>query len=334
MNDGSSHIQYLLKDHQGSLAEVAGSDGQITESYSFDAFGRRRNAQSWTMDNLPASYSIDRGYTFHEHLDAFGLINMNGRVYDPLVARFLSPDPFIQNPEYSQSYNRYSYVFNTPLRFVDPSGYFAEGDSTGGGNRSIPNLFLKTPPRIPEIYETNTDVAQGEIMVLKYEGEEDHSRNRTRAGETMAQTLLLSARTSQFPPALVITLGGGALLASYFYLMDNYAGYPLSDITLQIDTRSGREWQKREDWRGQQLQRDLLKSHNNMLNNGGVNNQGFPEDPNGIIPKGGGALFITFKALELYVNWNSTITPNPIPSSTTINKDTMIIIPYRPGYRP
>lgn len=71
-----------------------------------------------------------------------------------------------------------------------------------------------------------------------------------------------------------------------------------------------------------------------MLNNGGVNNQGFPEDPNGIIPKGGGALFITFKALELYVNWNSTITPNPIPSSTTINKDTMIIIPYRPGYRP
>jgi RHS repeat-associated protein len=172
------------------------------------------------MDNLPASYSIDRGYTFHEHLDAFGLINMNGRVYDPLVARFLSPDPFIQNPEYSQSYNRYSYVFNTPLRFVDPSGYFAEGDSTGGGNRSIPNLFLKTPPRIPEIYETNTDVAQGEIMVLKYEGEEDHSRNRTRAGETMAQTLLLSARTSQFPPATVFLLGGGSFLASYYFLMD------------------------------------------------------------------------------------------------------------------
>jgi RHS repeat-associated protein len=224
MNDGSSHIQYLLKDHQGSLAEVAGSDGQVTESYSFDAFGRRRNAQSWTMQNLPATYSIDRGYTFHEHLDAFELINMNGRMYDPLVARFLSPDPFIQNPEYSQSYNRYSYVFNNPLRFVDPSGYFAEGDSTGGYNLPIPNLFPKAPHRIPEIYETNTDVAQGEIFVLKYEGKEDHSRNRTRAGETMAQTGLLSARASRFPPAALFVLGSGSFLASYYFLMDNFAG--------------------------------------------------------------------------------------------------------------
>jgi len=57
-------------------------------------------------------------------------INMNGRMYDPLVGRFISPDPFVQLPDYSQSYNRYSYTFNNPLRFSDPSGFFAEGDST------------------------------------------------------------------------------------------------------------------------------------------------------------------------------------------------------------
>jgi len=110
---------------------------------------------------------------------------------------------------------------------------------------------------------------------------------------------------------------------------------PFSLITLQGDNRSGREWQRREDRRGQRLQRDLTKSHNNMLNDGGVNNQGFPEDPNGLIPNGGVSLFITFKALDLYLNWDSTISPNPIPSPTIINKDTTIIlVPYSPGYRP
>ncbi len=50
-----------------------------------------------------------------------------GRMYDPLVGRMLSPDIVIQNPEYSQSYNRYSYCFNNPLRFTDPSGYVVRG---------------------------------------------------------------------------------------------------------------------------------------------------------------------------------------------------------------
>lgn len=48
---------------------------------------------------------------------------MNGRVYDPWLGRFLSPDPIVQAPNYSQSYNRYSYVFNNPLKYVDPTGY-------------------------------------------------------------------------------------------------------------------------------------------------------------------------------------------------------------------
>jgi hypothetical protein len=49
---------------------------------------------------------------------------MNGRVYDPTIARFLSADPHIQAPGNLQSYNRYSYVMNNPLRYTDPSGYF------------------------------------------------------------------------------------------------------------------------------------------------------------------------------------------------------------------
>lgn len=48
---------------------------------------------------------------------------MNGRVYDPVSARFISPDPFVQAPYNTQSYNRYSYVINNPLTLIDPSGY-------------------------------------------------------------------------------------------------------------------------------------------------------------------------------------------------------------------
>ncbi len=49
---------------------------------------------------------------------------MNGRVYDPQLGRFLSADPFVQLPANSQSYNRYSYALNNPLKYTDPSGYF------------------------------------------------------------------------------------------------------------------------------------------------------------------------------------------------------------------
>lgn len=64
----------------------------------------------------------NRGYTGHEHLD-FGLIHMNGRVYDPRWGRFLQADPIIQSPYDLQNYNRYSYVMNNPLSFTDPTGF-------------------------------------------------------------------------------------------------------------------------------------------------------------------------------------------------------------------
>jgi RHS repeat-associated protein len=54
----------------------------------------------------------------------FGLINMNGRLYDPYLQRFLSPDPYVQAPGNAQNYNRYSYCLNNPLMFTDPSGEF------------------------------------------------------------------------------------------------------------------------------------------------------------------------------------------------------------------
>ena len=80
------------------------------------------------IDLLPTTSD---GFTGHEMLDDFGLIHMSGRVYDPQIGRFLSADPLVQAPDNSQSYNRYSYVWNNPLSMVDPSGYEAVGFKVG-----------------------------------------------------------------------------------------------------------------------------------------------------------------------------------------------------------
>lgn len=130
VSDGSTHTpHYTYTDHLGSILTVTNSSGTVETEQSFDAWGRRRNPTTWVL-LLPTAaaslpYWLYRGYTGHEHLDNFGLINMNGRMYDPLVGRMLSPDNFVQSDDFTQSYNRYSYAGNNPLRYTDPGGEFA-----------------------------------------------------------------------------------------------------------------------------------------------------------------------------------------------------------------
>jgi RHS repeat-associated protein len=123
MNGENDTMYYVHKDYLGSYDVITNETGNVLERLSFDPWGRRRNPENWTFTNISANHLFDRGYTGHEHLDVFSLINMNGRVYDPWLGRFLSPDPAVQSPCYSQSYNRYSYCFNNPLKYNDPSGF-------------------------------------------------------------------------------------------------------------------------------------------------------------------------------------------------------------------
>lgn len=119
---GSGQMNYIQTDYLGNWCSVITYTGSIIEKYNFDPWGRRRNPNDWSYNNVSFSFIFDRGFTGHEHLDEFGLINMNGRMYDPLMARFLSPDKYIANLKNTQAYNRYSYCFNNPLKYVDPSG--------------------------------------------------------------------------------------------------------------------------------------------------------------------------------------------------------------------
>jgi len=121
---GATSTHYLHKDHLGSMQCITDETGHLLQELSYDAWGNRRNVDTWDVyTTLPAGILLARGFTGHEHIDLFDLINMDGRIYDPIVGRFLSPDPIIQNPENLQSLNRYSYCLNNPLSLTDPSGY-------------------------------------------------------------------------------------------------------------------------------------------------------------------------------------------------------------------
>ena len=113
-------------DAQGSLIALTDNSGNVLARYAYDPWGSRVSPIDWTQSaDAPDVLGINRGYTMHEHLDEFDLINMNGRVYDPAVAQFLSPDPYIQDAGNWLNYNRYAYCYNNPTRYVDPDGEIA-----------------------------------------------------------------------------------------------------------------------------------------------------------------------------------------------------------------
>jgi RHS repeat-associated protein len=124
-------VEFWHVDRQGSLMATTDHAGAITQIYAYDSFGKRRNRDGrydasgvlvfdWTTNT---DSGTDRGYTGHEHLDDVELIHMNGRLYDPVINRFMQGDPFIGDPGNLADYDRFAYCMNNPVTCTDPSGY-------------------------------------------------------------------------------------------------------------------------------------------------------------------------------------------------------------------
>ncbi|RPH32186.1 MAG: hypothetical protein EHM93_10220 [Bacteroidales bacterium] len=124
----ADNLYYIHKDHLGSIVCLTRTDGTIREQMSYDPWGRYRNPSTWDFTNVQTPTVLNRGFTGHEHLNEFALINMNGRVYDPVLGMFISPDNYVQAPNSSQNYNRYSYCLNNPIMLTDPDGNWAGWD--------------------------------------------------------------------------------------------------------------------------------------------------------------------------------------------------------------
>lgn len=113
--DGGQYVPLVaVTDHLGSVEQLRDDAWGVKFYAHYDAWGK---------PDVDVNYiHFQRGYTGHEMLPEYGLINMNGRMYDPLLGRFLSPDNYVQQPDNSQNFNRYSYCLNNPLKYKDPDG--------------------------------------------------------------------------------------------------------------------------------------------------------------------------------------------------------------------
>jgi RHS repeat-associated protein len=107
-------VYYLSGDHLGSTSLTTDANGAVVSEVRYHPYGQER----WASGAMPTDF----GFT-SQRREGFGLYDYNARYYSPYLNRFISPDTLVPEPGSSQSWNRYAYVSNNPLKYVDPSGH-------------------------------------------------------------------------------------------------------------------------------------------------------------------------------------------------------------------
>ena len=207
---GSIESVTNLGDNTGALARDYASPTKEAR-FSYDAWGQRRNPTTLSgaptaTDNGGADGVTPHGYTSHEMLDDTGLVHMNGRIYDPLLGRFLSADILVQAPGNLQSYNRYSYVFNNPLSFTDPSGFLTPEEKEKAIEKFKANL-----QQVADKFKVTISVSPEKDGSIKYtitQKPEKAASNMANAGADSAQTTTQPAN-DKIDSASVTTQGTG-----------------------------------------------------------------------------------------------------------------------------
>jgi RHS repeat-associated protein len=106
-------LRYVHQDHLTGTSLMTDTSGdQIQTTMKYLPFGLTRSG----------SVPTDKLFT-GQRLDDIGLYYYNARYYDPTIGRFISPDTIVPLPSNPQSFNRYSYCLNNPLKSIDPSGH-------------------------------------------------------------------------------------------------------------------------------------------------------------------------------------------------------------------
>ena len=111
-------LHWVGSDHLGGTIRVLDGSFTALDGMRYKPYGEDRDTGS--------SLNTDRKFTGQTEDETAGLYWYASRAYDPDIGRFCSPDPIVPAPGNPQSLNRYSYVYNNPLGYVDPSGNSAE----------------------------------------------------------------------------------------------------------------------------------------------------------------------------------------------------------------
>jgi RHS repeat-associated protein len=150
-------VRYMHADHLGSVSVITNELGQVLERLSFDAFGRPRNPNG--TDGAVSSAYSKRGFTGHEMDSELSLINMNARLYSPVLGRFISADTIVPNPGNMQDFNRYAYVNNNPLLYIDPTGHW-----------KLKNLWREVRRWVPVVLVAAASFYTGGYAMAAYQG--------------------------------------------------------------------------------------------------------------------------------------------------------------------
>jgi RHS repeat-associated protein len=200
-----SETRYTHVDRLGSVIGITDEQGVLVEKMAYDVWGKRRSTDgSNTADGIDGQVD-NKGFTGHEMLDQLDLVHMNGRVYDPATARFISADPIIQDPEHSQSFNRYSYVWNNPTNLTDPTGFQTVGAGiTKADLDAAKQQKQEQEARAPDMGSGEGDATGGEgrfrWAMGSPSGSSDNSSKTSAAGNerpsfSMAQALANVSQT-------------------------------------------------------------------------------------------------------------------------------------------
>ena len=141
----------------------------MVAEYSYDAWGRLRDPATQELygnSGVP-DLLLWRGFTGHEWLPWFGLYNMNARLYDPVLGRFLSPDPYVQMPDNTQNLNRYLYALNNPFQCKDDSGEFFLFTIFTAIGETLKNLFKHGLNTSQYSYQRTRNAAKIDLSVFQ-----------------------------------------------------------------------------------------------------------------------------------------------------------------------
>ncbi len=111
-------LHWAGSDHLGGTIRVMDSNFAAVDGMRYEPYGEDRDSGD--------SLNTDRKFTGQTEDQSIGLYWYASRAYDPAIGRFCSPDAIVPAPANPQALNRYSYVYNNPLKYTDPSGHSAE----------------------------------------------------------------------------------------------------------------------------------------------------------------------------------------------------------------
>jgi RHS repeat-associated protein len=121
-------LRWVGTDHLGSTIRVADHAFVPVDQLRYAPYGAARDAAT--------NVSTDRRFTSQVEDAASGLYWYASRAYDPALGRFVCPDTIVPNPANPQSWNRFTYVLNNPLRYTDPSGHEEQASSEWEGEKT------------------------------------------------------------------------------------------------------------------------------------------------------------------------------------------------------